>query len=247
LLPYCNNTYFSIGYLLISALDFGLYAYLYFSDPGFMTNKDYENLLDIVENYQQLELFCPYCLVKKKYKTVHCLICQKCVDEFDHHCFWVGNCIGKNNYILFFIFLIFVILNTLFNIGITTYFLISEILAWGGKKENDAFPGYYFGADSFLYNLISRIIASICIFIICIIFFVPLFDLFRAHLNIILEKRKSRIDEEEYEKNRLIEKSEESIDTKDKSDHKEKIRRDSWEDVQYEEDQNNSISEEISK
>ena len=247
LLPYCNNTYFSIGYLLISVLDFVLYAYLYFSDPGVLTNKEYENILDIVEDCQQLELFCPYCLVKQKYRTIHCLICQKCIDEFDHHCFWVGNCIGKNNYILFFFFLVYVILNILFNIGITIYFLINEIVSWGGKRENDAFPGYYFGADCFIYNLISRTIASIFIFIICIIFFVPLFDLFRAHLNIILEKRKSRIDEEEYEKNRLIEKSEESIDTKDKSDHKEKIGRDSWEDVQYEEDQNNNISEEISK
>lgn len=247
LLPYFNNTYFSIGYLLISVLDFGLYIWLYFSDPGVMTNKEYENILEIIEKGKQLELFCPYCLVKKKYRTVHCLICQKCIDEFDHHCFWVGNCIGKNNYTLFFIFLIYITLNTLYNIGITIYFLINELLSWGKKQENDAFPGYYFGTDCFLYNLISRIFVSVCIFIICIIFFIPLFDLFRTHLNIILEKRQNKIDEEEYEKNRLLEKSEESMDTKDKSDYKEKPERESWEDVQYEEDPNNSINEEISK
>ena len=245
LLPYFNNTYFSISYLLISAIDFCLYTYLYFSDPGVITNKEYENILDIIEKGQQLENFCPYCLVKKKYRTVHCLICQKCVDEFDHHCFWVGNCIGKNNYTLFFTFLIYVSLNTLFNVGVTLYFLINEMTTWGAEKANDAFPGYYFGTDCFIYNLISRIIASVCIFSICIIFFIPLFDLFRTHLNIILEKRQRRIDEEEYEKNRLIEKSEESIDAKDNNDYKE--RNESWADVQYEEDQNNSINEEISK
>ncbi|CAD0196821.1 unnamed protein product [Chrysodeixis includens] len=34
-------------------------------------------------------------------KTKHCSICNKCVDEFDHHCKWLNNCIGQRNYVAF--------------------------------------------------------------------------------------------------------------------------------------------------
>lgn len=43
-------------------------------------------------------------LIPKKYKVVHCEICQVCVREQDHHCPWTGKCIGKYNLISFHIF-----------------------------------------------------------------------------------------------------------------------------------------------
>ena len=99
--PDFNSLPFSISYLSISGLVFLLFFILSFSDPGRMI-RQYKDLLSIVESGEEVENFCPYCLVRKTYRSLHCLICQKCVDDFDHHCFWVGNCIGKNNYTLFF-------------------------------------------------------------------------------------------------------------------------------------------------
>ena len=206
--PDFNSLPFSISYLSISGLVFLLYFILSFSDPGRMV-RQYKDLLSIVESGEEVENFCPYCLVRKTYRSLHCLICQKCVDDFDHHCFWVGNCIGKNNYTLFFIFLVYILINTLFNVGINIYFLIKELTL--KDDEECAFPCYFFGKDSFVYKNITRIIVSICCFIICILFFIPLFSLFRMQLHTAIEKRQIRKDEQEYEKTQLREKLDEEV------------------------------------
>ena len=220
LLPYFNSNIFSSIYIIISAFVFILYISLSFSNPGKMINNEYNDLLDIVEKGNDAEDFCPYCLVKNNFRSKHCLICQNCIDEFDHHCFWVGNCIGKNNYKLFFIFLIYILLNTLYNIGVNIYYLATEIGTENIQEDNKAFPGFYFG-NCFLYNNIFRIIVSISIFIICILFFIPLFNLFRMQLNTALEKRQIRIDEEEYERMQLREKLDDEV----------------WEDLKFDESQ----------
>lgn len=49
--------------------------------------------------------FCNECFVYRPARTSHCYDCNVCVERFDHHCPWVGTCIGKNNYKYFFAFI----------------------------------------------------------------------------------------------------------------------------------------------
>jgi len=45
---------------------------------------------------------CEHCRTKQLLRTKHCHDCGRCVTTFDHHCFWIGNCVGGLLFPLFY-------------------------------------------------------------------------------------------------------------------------------------------------
>jgi len=51
--------------------------------------------------------WCQHCRLYQPLRTKHCRDCQRCVRTHDHHCPWLGTCVGENNRVLFYWFLVF--------------------------------------------------------------------------------------------------------------------------------------------
>lgn len=68
-------------------------------------------------------LYCDICRSYVNKRSRHCRTCARCVENFDHHCMWINNCIGRKNYKLFLI----MIGSTFFSMVI---WVISAVLLW---------------------------------------------------------------------------------------------------------------------
>lgn len=87
-----------------------------FCDPGIIPKKnsvdlDVENgrVAFMVANVNGAIIKCYWCDNCKHFReprSKHCHYCNNCVDKFDHHCVWIGNCVGSRNYRTFFFFLL---------------------------------------------------------------------------------------------------------------------------------------------
>ena len=73
-------------------------------NPGVPERKYYSNKDKDKSKY----LKCKICniIIPKELEVNHCFECKICIIKLDHHCTWVGKCIGKNNIIFFYCFVL---------------------------------------------------------------------------------------------------------------------------------------------
>jgi ankyrin repeat protein len=132
---------------LFALSGFSLYAYLMLGNPGFKAKqpKNPKILNDLILDIQKqtgtgnpdpslspsLDRFCLTCCDYRDLRTKHCSVCGKCCPNFDHHCGWVNNCIGKKNHRFFVLMLLVNLIAEILHIQIIYSFIKN-----GDKSEN---------------------------------------------------------------------------------------------------------------
>lgn len=76
---------------------------------------------------------CETCGVVKSYGVYHCSDCNVCIEGYDHHCPWIGKCVGARNLCSFYFFLVMIF-------G-TLVFCFVATLASASYREGKGAPG----------------------------------------------------------------------------------------------------------
>ena len=198
-----RNSYLSFFYIIITFITFLYYFVMFFSNPGYKDNSDsyYSNLLEVLDDKKDVIKYCPITFILLEDNSRYCLICQKYIKGFNHHCYWVGNCVGENNFNKFMFFICLCIANIGYNLLlIIIYFMPAFLVKLFNKNEENEFDIYNSIADnenevrdeeSILYRVFRGFLGLIGLYI-CIVFLVQLIELFKYHYKGMKEREKKK-------------------------------------------------------
>ena len=122
------------------------HMYIYLINPGIPNIKYYsktfiksENFIEMKDEEKKGYYLCEICniIVNVKDGIEHCDECGICVKNYDHHCYWTGKCIAKNNIWAFTLFTFGTLLYYVWYFILIIYWIILKIAHYSSIKANN--------------------------------------------------------------------------------------------------------------
>ncbi len=133
------------------------------SDPGIIPKqifqfyqKKKDQVRCIIRGHLFVLDYCQTCDIFRPPRTSHCFQCDNCVERFDHHCDWLGTCVGKRNYKFFYLLVASLIIGNFYQIFFCLNILLYQIKK--EKKNNIKLLNIIFMSIIILYDLLFIII-----------------------------------------------------------------------------------------
>jgi hypothetical protein len=111
-------------------------------------NEDKKEELDTIPRIFT-ERKCETCNIFRPPKASHCKICDNCIIDFDHHCTFVSNCIGKRNHKYFYLCLFFAS-----SFGIQTVYLSLKVMKYVFITKYNETLFYMYKGNKVLFYMI---------------------------------------------------------------------------------------------
>lgn len=144
----------SVFYIFLITSEFLIYSLIRMKNPGYLPNSSHTLSVPTTQELlasTSASMVCISCHCRHTNRSKHCVACGRCVERFDHHCQWIGNCVGAKNIGIFYCFLWI----TEMNLMVSVYMNVVNI--WG-KNELEVW----------------FLLISICVIVLTGLFFIGL-------------------------------------------------------------------------
>ena len=153
---------------ILMCLFFTIEIYVMFragcTDPGILP-KQYTSIClkkiyprkSVIRGHLYDIKYCITCDIFRPPRTCHCKKCDNCVQQFDHHCGWIGNDVGIRNYKYFYLLVSCIVINYLYQIFFCLYVLLNRIIE-GNFYENTTLLIVISLSSIMLYDLLFILI-----------------------------------------------------------------------------------------
>jgi hypothetical protein len=154
-------------FLFITLILFLQISLTTFSNPGilprirFYPNQPHKVKIKVVQR-GIVKVFrnCETCNIVKPPRSNHCHDCNNCVERFDHHCPWIGQCVAARNYRKFFLFITLANFHSIFLLSISVFKFDTILANYKDKVKNSSQHALGENAIS-LYLIIYELLAML--------------------------------------------------------------------------------------